>query len=143
MELRHHRANVSEAGRANRGPSGFTSALLVGAAPPPALERAFEFLEANGHFVFPMLALFVVASLAISVMKAWRAPELAGIQKAELKGEIIRFLRNRLVWTTAADVASHLSIDPHTAGGLMRELREDGLVHESSIEGTLCFRLKI
>lgn len=67
--------------------------------------KYFELLENNTHIVYPALAVLVVALIAWGVISAWRTEDMSGIQKAEVKREIIRELR-REVWGMTVDALS-------------------------------------
>lgn len=67
--------------------------------------KYFELLENNTHIVYPALAILVVALIAWGVISAWRTEDMSGIQKAEVKREVIRELR-REVWGMTVDALS-------------------------------------
>lgn len=67
--------------------------------------KYIELLENNTHIIYPLIAVVVVAIIAFGVITAWRTEDMDGLQKAELKREIIRELR-REIWGMTADALS-------------------------------------
>ncbi|RMG20264.1 MAG: winged helix-turn-helix domain-containing protein [Deltaproteobacteria bacterium] len=102
----------------------------------------FGFLEEYGHIVFPVLGILVLVLLGAAVVAAWRNPEMDGVEKARLKGEIIRQMRQNIGWITAAELAERLDLDAHTVAVLLEEMREDGVVVTGMMENLLHYRLK-
>lgn len=89
--------------------------------PSSTASRHIEWLENNTQLIYPALALLVVALIAFGVISAWRTEDMDGIQKAELKREIIRQLRRDVYGMTAVKLAQNLDIP----GGKMLKLLEE------------------
>ena len=102
----------------------------------------FDFIEQNSHILFPLLALLAVVLLVGGIVHAWRTPELAGAEKARLKGEIIRTLRNNIGWMTAQEAAEKLDIETHTAASLMDEMKRDGVLVSGTMESRIHYRIR-
>ena len=102
----------------------------------------FTLLEEYGHIVFPALGILVVVLLGAAVVSAWRNPEMDGAEKARLKGEIIRQMRQNIGWITAAELAEKLGIETHTVAMLLEEMKDDGILVTGMIENLLHYRLK-
>ncbi len=102
----------------------------------------WDFIEQNSRILLPLLALLMVVLLVASVINAWKTPEIAGAEKARLKGEIIRTLRSHIGWMTAQEVAEKLDIETHTAASLMDEMKRDGVLVSGTIESHIHYRVR-
>ncbi|MFW6369181.1 MAG: hypothetical protein ACOC0J_01205 [Myxococcota bacterium] len=100
------------------------------------------FMEKHGGLLLPLLAVLMLILLVAGVVSAWKTPEIAGAEKARLKGEIIRTLRSHIGWMTAQEVADRLEIETHTAAALMNEMQQDGVLVSGTMEGKLHYRVK-
>ena len=58
--------------------------------------RFLELFEQHGHIVYPVIAVAVVALILWGILSAWRAQDLDGLAKVELKREIILELRRQI-----------------------------------------------
>ncbi len=105
-------------------------------------DLSFEFLERNRHIIYPALGILVVVLLGAAVFAAWKTPELAGAEKARVKGEIIRAMRQNIGWITAAELAEILELETHTVAKLLSELKEDDVVVSAMIENLVHYRLR-
>lgn len=90
--------------------------------------KYFEWLENNSHVVYPALAVAVVALIAFGIIGAWRSEDVDGIQKAELKREIIRQLRREVYGLTAVRLATILNVPGGRMLKLLEEMAEEGIV---------------
>ncbi len=106
------------------------------------IATSFEFLAQHKHIIYPVLALLVIVLLIAAVANAWKTPEIAGAEKARLKGEIIRFMRKHIGWATAAEVGKGLEVETQVAATLMQEMKEDGLLVTAMMDSLLHYRLK-
>ena len=96
----------------------------VDAASPPYI----ELLERNTHIVYPVLAVVVLALVVAGILQAWRTQDLDGLQKAELKREIILELRKDTVGSSVESLARHIKLDQFKLMKLLEEMQTDGLV---------------
>lgn len=90
--------------------------------------RYFEWLENNSHLIYPVLAVAVVALIAFGIIGAWRSEDSDGLQKAELKREIIRQLRREVYGLTAVRLATILNVPGGKMLKLLEEMAEEGIV---------------
>lgn len=90
--------------------------------------RYIEWLENNTHLVYPALAILVVALVAFAIISAWRTEDIDGIQKAELKREIIRQLRRDVYGMTAVKLAEKVGIPGGKMLKLLEEMAEQNIV---------------
>ena len=101
-----------------------------------------DFIEQNSRILLPLLALLMIVLLAAGVVHAWKTPEIAGAEKARLKGEIIRTLRSHIGWMTAQEAAERLDIETHTVASLMDEMKRDGVLVSGTIESRIHYRVR-
>jgi hypothetical protein len=98
------------------------------ARPPSATApRYFELLEQNTHLVYPALAVLVVTLIALGVIAAWRSGDVDGIEKAEVKRELVRELRRELHGVTVDQLARTLGVPSLKLLRLLEELAEQGI----------------
>ncbi len=117
-------------------------AFLLSAA--SATDPAYiEFLEHNTHIIYPVLAVLVLGLIAAGILQAWRTQDLDGLQKAELKREIILELRKQLGGATADALARSVGIEPFKLVRLLEEMQRDGvLLSHTSTQRLTVWRLK-
>jgi len=101
-----------------------------------------DFLERNRHIIYPAVGVLVIILLGASVISAWRTPKVAGAEKARLKGEIIRAMRQNIGWITAAELAGLLELDTHTLAQILTEMKTDEVVVSAMIENLVHYRLR-
>ena len=99
-------------------------------------------MEKHGGLLLPLLALLMLVLLVAGVVSAWKTPEIAGAEKARLKGEIIRTLRSHIGWMTAQEVGEALGIETHTAATMMDEMKKDGVLVSGTIDSRLHYRVR-
>jgi hypothetical protein len=104
--------------------------------------NSFQFLTQHKQIIYPALALLVLVLLVAAVLNAWKSPEIAGAEKARLKGEIIRFMRKHIGWATAAEVGAGVEVETQIAATLMQEMKDDGLLITAMMDNLLHYRLK-
>lgn len=103
----------------------------------------FEFLEHNSHIIYPVLGVLVLALIAAGILQAWRSQDLDGLQKAELKREIILELRKQLGGASAEALARTVGMEPFKLVRLLEELQRDGvLLSHTSTQRLTVWRLK-
>ncbi len=88
----------------------------------------FEWLETNAQYIYPLIAVVVVGLLALGIIMAWRTDDLDGVQKAELKREIIRILRRDVYGTSADRISKTLNVPGGKLMKLLEEMAEENLV---------------
>jgi len=104
---------------------------------------SLSFLEQYQHILYPTLALFVLVLLGASVVSAWRSPKLEGVEKARLKGEVIRAMRQNIGWITAPELAESIpGSDSHAMAKILEEMKQDGVLISAMMENKIHFRLK-
>ena len=97
--------------------------------PPDATDPGyFEFLEKNSHIIYPALGVLVLVLLAAGILQAWRSQDLDGLQKAELKREIMLELRKQLGGVTADALARAIGLETFKMLRILEEMQKDGLL---------------
>ncbi len=103
--------------------------------PPPYVKptgstqtRYLDVLENNTQVIYPLIAVVVVALIAYGIIAAWRTDDLDGVEKAELKREIIRLLRRDVYGLTADHIAKILKVPGGRLLTLLEEMSEANLV---------------
>jgi hypothetical protein len=117
-------------------PSLLTVAVLLAQVGPPGPPRPvqpatpsyFELLESNSHLIYPALGALVVLLIALGIFQAWRAQDLDGLRKAELKREVMIFLRRGRGGTTTEAVGKELGQAPLPMLRILEEMQKEGLV---------------
>ena len=90
--------------------------------------KYIEFLESNTHILYPLIAVLVLILLGVGILQAWRAQDLDGLTKAELKREIILELRKNLWGETAEVLSRAVGLEPFKLVKLLEEMQRDGIV---------------
>lgn len=93
-----------------------------------AQSRYFEWLEANTHLVYPALAVLAVALIAFGVLKALRSEDMDGLQKAELKRELILELRREVWGMTAERLSRSVGVPALKLLKVLEEMQRDNIV---------------
>lgn len=88
----------------------------------------FEWLEKNSHIIYPALAILVLTLLVGGILQAWRTQDLDGLQKAELKREIVQQLRIETHGSPAEHIARKVGLEPIKLMKLLEEMQRDGLI---------------
>lgn len=113
-----------------------TSALLVDLPgdPPQYVKpvsatqpRYIEFIEEHTQIIYPGIAVLVISLIALGIISAWRTEDIDGIEKAELKREIVRALRQELHGVTTEQLAKSLSIPNLKLIRLLEEMAQQGI----------------
>lgn len=114
-----------------------------GALPGELSPRYFELLERNSHIVYPLLALLVVVLLVVGILQFWRAQDMDGLAKVELKREIILELRKQMGGVSAEELARAVGLAPLTTVRLLEEMQKEGILasHTNTTRLTL-WRIK-
>ncbi|HZN91664.1 MAG TPA: hypothetical protein VFB81_03140, partial [Myxococcales bacterium] len=108
---------------------GALALALAGRATAPEPETDYlELLERNTHIIYPALAILVVALLVLGILEAWRSQDLHGLQKVELKRELILELRRQLGGASAETLAKAIGLESFKTVKLLEELQRDGIV---------------
>jgi hypothetical protein len=90
--------------------------------------KYIEVLESNSHIIYPVLAVLVLALIVIGILQAWRAHDLDGLTKAELKREIVVELRKQLGGASADALSRAVGLEPFKLVKLLEEMQRDGVV---------------
>jgi len=110
------------------------------ALPPDDSSRLWNWLEANGEIVFPLLGLAIAALLFFGIRHGMRSS--TDQLREERKEAIVRMMRAKLL-LSAETVAAGLQIDKFLAASLLDELvREGKLVEQRLTGGIASYRLK-
>ena len=97
--------------------------------PVSAMDPAyFEMLERNTHIIYPALAILVLVLLVAGILQAWRTQDLDGLQKAELKREVILVLRRETHGVEAEMLAREVGMALLKLVKILEELQHDGIV---------------
>ncbi len=88
----------------------------------------FELLEKNTHIIYPALAILVLVLLVAGILQAWRTQDLDGLQKAELKREVILVLRRETHGAPVEILAREVGLTNLKLVKLLEELQSDGVV---------------
>ena len=90
--------------------------------------KYFELLEQNTHIVYPALAILVLVLLVAGILQAWRTQDLDGLQKAELKREVILVLRRETHGASVEILAKEVGLASLKLVKILEELQVDGIV---------------
>lgn len=92
-----------------------------------AVPRYIPFLEQNTHIIYPVLAAGGLLIIALGILQAWRTQDLDGIQKAELKRDIMMELR-RTGGMSAELIARAIGLETFKTTRLLEEMKQDGII---------------
>lgn len=112
---------------------------------PPAEDDAsyFELLERNTHILYPLLTLLAVTIIIAGILQAWRAQDIDGLAKVELKREIILELRRHLGGLSAEHIAKVIGVESFKTQKLLEEMLKDGiLICHTNTQRLTLWRLK-
>lgn len=90
--------------------------------------RFLELFEQNGHIVYPVIAVTVIALILWGILSAWRAQDLDGLAKVELKREIILELRKQIGGMSAEALSRSVGLDNFKTVKLLEEMQRDGII---------------
>jgi hypothetical protein len=90
--------------------------------------KYFEFLEANSHIIYPLIAVIVLVLLVLGILAAWKAQDLDGLAKAELKREIVLELRKEMGGMSAEGLSKAIGLESFKLVKLLEEMQTDGIV---------------
>lgn len=93
-----------------------------------AVESGNEFLESNQRVIYPAIAVVVLLVVAIAILQAWRSNDLDGVQKAELKREIIRELRKEVHGITADRLEKATGTKSFKLLKVLEEMQAEGIL---------------
>ncbi len=96
----------------------------VGATSPPYI----ELLEQNSHIIYPALAVLVLVLIVAGILQAWKTQDLDGLQKAELKKEIVVHLRQEIGGAPAEQLARRVGVPPIKLMKLLEEMQKDNIL---------------
>lgn len=110
--------------------------LAAGKNPLPDAAQLWKWIEDNGSIVYPALALVIIGLIAGALFASWRADELEGERKGELKMKILQVMRRRISGVSVEQIAAELQIDVLVAAKLLSELDEEGVVAATRTAGS-------
>lgn len=97
--------------------------------PPSATTpRYIEFLEGNTHLVYPALAVLVLVLIALGILQAWRSEDMDGVQKAELKRDVIRELRREVHGMSADALSKAVGVPSLKLLRILEEMQKDNIL---------------
>ncbi len=108
-----------------------TGALVLAAARRSSEfgpHQLWEWIEAHATVVYPAVALLIVGLIVGALLGAMRSNELGFEERSKMKRELMLLIRRRVSGVAADQAAAELQIDVATAGTLLAELEEEGLV---------------
>ena len=90
--------------------------------------KYWEWLENNTHIIYPALTVTVLVLISLGVLQAWRSQDLDGVQKAELKRELVKELRREMHGCTVDMMSKVVGLPPFRLNKLLEEMQADGLL---------------
>jgi hypothetical protein len=97
--------------------------------PPSATApRYIEQLETNTHLVYPAVAVLVLILIGLGILQAWRSEDMDGLQKAELKREVIRELRREVHGLTADAISKAVGVPSLKLLRVLEEMQRDNIL---------------
>lgn len=102
--------------------------LAAGKNTLPEAAQLWTWIEEHGSIVYPAMALVIIGLIAGALFASWRADELEGERKGELKMKILQVMRRRISGVSAEQIAAELQIDVLVAAKLLGELDNEGVV---------------
>ncbi len=103
---------------------------------PPAYEkpqsatnvRYIEVLENNTHIIYPALALLAIIAIALGILQAFRADDMSGVDKAEVKREIIRELRRQIMGLSVESLSRATALPKLKVIKILEEMKDENIV---------------
>lgn len=97
--------------------------------PPGATTpRYIELLENNTHLVYPALAVLVLLLIALGILQAWRSDDMSGLQKADLKRDVIRELRREVHGMSADALSKAVGVPSLKLLRILEEMQNDKIL---------------
>lgn len=110
--------------------------LAAGKNTVPEAAQLWQWIEEHGAIVYPAMALVIIGLIAGALFASWRADELEGERKGELKMKILQVMRRRISGVSAEQIAAELQIDILVAAKLLSELDAEGVVATARSAGS-------
>ena len=104
--------------------------------------KYLEYLENHSHVIYPVLAVTVIALVALGIILSLRTDEMDGLQKAELKREVIRKLRREVYGMTTQKLAEAIGLNVKKSAKLFEEMAGDGTIELSGQKSSRVWRVK-
>ena len=102
-----------------------------------------SFIEENAKIIYPVVGIFAVLVILGGIVFALRTSEFDAERRGQIKGDIVRILRQYAAGLTAESVATHVKLDPFQAAKFLEELVNEGLViHYTTSARVTTYRLK-
>jgi hypothetical protein len=115
-------------------------------APRPVTATQLKYLEVieqNAHIVYPAVGILALLLIAAGILQAWRTQDIDGLQKTELRREVLLELRRQLSGLPAELLARRLDIEPFRMVKLLEEMQRDGvLVSHTNTHRLTVWRVK-
>lgn len=97
--------------------------------PPGAVSPKYiELLENNTHIIYPLLAVVVLVLIVVGILQAWRSEDMDGVQKAEIKRDIIKELRRDVHGLTADVISKSIGVPSLKLLRILEEMQQDEMV---------------
>ncbi len=90
--------------------------------------RYIEFLEDNTHLIYPALAVLALVAIILGILQAYRSEDMSGVEKAEIKRDIIRELRRQVGGMTVDDLARAIAVPSLKVLKILEELQKENIV---------------
>jgi hypothetical protein len=121
----------------------FALAQMDGSASPEG-PNYFDLLERNTHIIYPALGVLALVLIIAGILQAWRSQDLAGLEKAELKRELIIELRRQAGCSASGEqLAKAIGLDAFKTMKLLEELQRDGVLQShTNTQRLTVWRLK-
>ena len=87
-----------------------------------------DFVDHNAVYLYPALAVVVFLLMTGGILQAWKSNELAGLERAEFKREIVIELRRQVTGATAEAIARHFKLELFQTVSILEEMQRDGLL---------------
>lgn len=110
--------------------------LSLAASDGPGIHSLWEWIEANGRFTYPAVAVVVIGLMVWALLAGFRTDRLNAEQRGALKMRIVQLMRRRVSGVSAEAVSAELQIEILVAARLLSELAEEGLIDASSLRAS-------
>jgi len=106
--------------------------------------RYIEVLENNTHIIYPALAVLAIVAIVLGILQAFRSDDISGVEKAELKREIIRELRRQIMGMTVDALSRATALPSLKVIKMLEEMKEENIVDcRTDTARTQTWRMKL
>ncbi len=88
-------------------------------------EDPLDWFENHTQIVYPVIAVVTLSLIALGIFSAWRTDDLSGVQKAEIKRDIIRELRREIHGLTAEQLTRATGVPIFQLVKLLEAMQDD------------------